>query len=81
MATHFRNAVVALLRAKKEPTRDNINKALTWTTREYARGGSFASKDIMHEAVALENEYRRTCCNHVGGCLKPELTCVHRRAA
>lgn len=81
MATHFRNAVVALARAKKELTRGNINKALTRTTREYARGGSVASKDMMHEAVALENEYRRTCCNHVGGCLKPELACAHRRVA
>jgi len=53
MATAFRNAVVALERAKLDPTPGNIDRALYWTRAEYSRGGSVRSHELMREAEAL----------------------------
>lgn len=53
MATKFRIAVVALQKAKKEPTVTNLGRAVERCRAEYARGGSVASMDMLHEAEAM----------------------------
>ena len=56
MATLFRNAAVALDRAKKDPTPLNIQAAIYWCGREYAYGGSMASMEMLKEARVLANK-------------------------
>jgi hypothetical protein len=53
MPSNFRNAVVALERAKRLPSADNIARAVDRCMREYGRGGSMASLRMLEQAEAL----------------------------
>ena len=53
MASYFRIACVALSRAEANPTRENIDYAIDRCQREWRRGGSQASWNMLEAATRL----------------------------